>query len=93
MARTSSSIGNAIEALQRAYDGLQGRGSPEDVLFELAYAERAVTAAMVEQVRRCRKYGLPWSAIGAELGVSKQAAQQRFGRWLIGAHTQYPPPR
>jgi hypothetical protein len=27
-----------------------------------------------------RKAGLSWSAIGEQLGVSKQAAQQRYGR-------------
>jgi hypothetical protein len=37
-------------------------------------ADRALAAA----VTRARQAGHPWSAIGTRLGVSRQAAQQRF---------------
>jgi len=41
-----------------------------------AAADRALTAA----VTRARQTGASWTAIGAQLGVSRQAAQQRFTR-------------
>lgn len=37
-------------------------------------AEQALNAA----ITRARQAGVTWSAIGTQLGVSKQAAQQRF---------------
>jgi hypothetical protein len=43
---------------------------------QAAAAERILTAA----VTRARQAGLSWTAIGAQLGVSRQAAQQRFAR-------------
>ena len=41
---------------------------------EATVAEHTLKAA----ISRARQAGLPWSAIGAQLGVSRQAAQQRF---------------
>lgn len=41
-----------------------------------ATAERTLTAA----ITRARQTGASWSAIGAQMGVSRQAAQQRFTR-------------
>ena len=35
-------------------------------------------------VAQARKDGIWWDEIGAALGVTKQAAQQRFGRNAIG---------
>jgi hypothetical protein len=31
------------------------------------------------QVARCRGWGVPWRAIGEQMGISAQAAQQRYG--------------
>lgn len=33
-----------------------------------------------EAVVKCRDADVPWSVIGASLGISRQAAQQRFGK-------------
>jgi len=59
-----------------------GVGQPVDVLAwvadahtELRATERVLTAA----VARARQRGHPWAAIGERLGISRQAAQQRFG--------------
>jgi hypothetical protein len=43
-----------------------------------------IRAALDREIRQAthvaRKAGLSWSAIGEQLGVSKQAAQQRYSR-------------
>ena len=37
-------------------------------------------AGIDEAVAKCRAAYVPWSVIGASLGISRQAAQQRFGK-------------
>ncbi|WP_395245537.1 hypothetical protein ACGGZK_06910 [Agromyces sp. MMS24-K17] len=44
-----------------------------------AAAEREVRVALRQAVESARAGGVSWSAIGTELGMSRQAAQQRFG--------------
>ena len=39
--------------------------------------ERAETA-LHDAVRHARKAGIPWAIIGTAVGVSRQAAQERF---------------
>jgi len=56
-------------------------GHDLDVLAWIRTADRQATAAehtLAAAVTRARQAGHPWSAIGAQLGVSRQAAQQRF---------------
>lgn len=51
-------------------------------LRAIAEADAAVRheqARLTEQVARARGRGRSWSIIGAILGVSRQAARQRFG--------------
>ena len=51
------------------------------VLLEVLGAERALRQAGTElsqAVSAARRAGQPWSAIGAILGITRQAAQQRF---------------
>ena len=40
-----------------------------------AYSERQIAAAVTE----ARRAGMSWKRIGGELGISAQAAQQRYG--------------
>lgn len=59
-----------------------GAGAPTDAdvlatLAELAEQTDALTRAYVETMRND---GIAWAAIGVSLGVTKQAAWQRFGR-------------
>ncbi|WP_246205833.1 hypothetical protein [Agromyces salentinus] len=42
-------------------------------------AERDVRAILRQAVESARAGGVSWAAIGAELGMTRQAAQQRFG--------------
>jgi hypothetical protein len=54
---------------------------PVDPLAWIAQARRDLRAAedtLTATVHRARQRGHPWSAIGAVLGISRQAAQQRF---------------
>jgi len=57
-------------------------GPPIDVL-DWVHAARQQAAdadsALAAAVTRARQAGHPWSAIGARLGITRQAAQKRFG--------------
>jgi hypothetical protein len=64
---------------------------PEALLAALghlaAIAER-VDWAMLSVIGECRAHAIPWVAIGASLGVTKQAAQQRFAPYVKEAMEQ-----
>ena len=58
-------------------------GPPLDVLGWVATAHRhavAAEATLAATVTRARQSGASWTAIGAQLGLSRQGAQQRFTR-------------
>ena len=48
-------------------------------IIEAADRQLAAAAALNRTVREARRAGLSWTEVGAVLGISKQAAQQRFG--------------
>ncbi len=53
---------------------------------ELAGRLQVVADELVENyVEHCRMHGYTWSDIGSVLGVSRQAAQQRF----VAPHQEY----
>jgi hypothetical protein len=57
-------------------------GPPIDPLDWIAVADndlRATAEVLAAAVTRARQHGHPWSAIAHTLGVTRQAAQQRFG--------------
>ena len=57
--------------------------APLDVLRWVATAHQqagAAEATLAATVTRARQGGATWSAIGAQLGLSRQGAQQRFTR-------------
>ena len=53
---------------------------PASVLGELRRIERTTDDLLDEAVRNARRAGKSWSEIGTPMGMTKQAAQQRFGR-------------
>jgi hypothetical protein len=60
--------------------------SPDDQIDVAAYLLRRAALAQAqtarqttEAVTRARQAGMTWKRIGSELGISAQAAQQRFG--------------
>ncbi|WP_125131371.1 AsnC family protein [Microbacterium sp. 10M-3C3] len=55
-------------------------GEPLPELRRLAELRREIARAEEVQVRRARNLGFSWQAIAGALGVSKQAANKRFGR-------------
>ena len=52
---------------------------PLDVVSRVAEAEEVVHDLLRQSVVAARAAGCSWAAIGAELGMTRQAAQQRFG--------------
>ena len=49
-----------------------------DLRAEVSRIEYEIESAVTDD----RLAGVPWSAIGGALGMSKQAAQQRYGRYV-----------
>jgi hypothetical protein len=76
-------------AVQEAGDPV--REDPESLLAALSHlaaiAER-VDWAMLSVVGEARAHGIPWVGIGGSLGVTKQAAQQRFAPYVKEAMAQ-----
>lgn len=55
----------------------------QELMDQVVTAARAATAAdtaLHDAVNNARQAGIPWAIIGAAVGVSRQAAQQRFSR-------------
>ena len=52
--------------------------NPLGVLKGLASASRSIEAKVTETVREARRQRFTWEEIGAALGVSRQAAWERF---------------
>lgn len=53
---------------------------PIAALRRIRQAQRELTRAEAEQVRKARLKGYSWQAISGALEISKQAAHKRFGR-------------
>lgn len=51
----------------------------EDMLAQLYLLHGSVDRAMIEAIGRMRRRGVTWERIGAALGVTRQAALQRWG--------------
>lgn len=58
----------------------RARTEVEDDLARLVARRVAVERQIEQAVVTARSEGVPWSLIASGLGVSKQAAQQRYGR-------------
>lgn len=48
-------------------------------LLELVAERDSVEGAIADEILQLRRRGLAWPAIGAALGVSRQAVRQRYG--------------
>ena len=81
----------ALAVLVRALRGLvpetggRAAGDPDALLHgmgQLAALGERVDWALLSLVGEARARGVSWQAIGTALGVSKQAAQQRFAPYV-----------
>ncbi|MHB1726658.1 MAG: hypothetical protein ACYCVN_15150 [Acidimicrobiales bacterium] len=54
-------------------------GVAEYLLRRATLARARSERQIAEAVEAARRAGIPWKRIGAELGISAQAAQQRYG--------------
>lgn len=60
--------------------GAMPEGAPLAELRRIRDAQRELSRAEAEQVRRARAQGYSWHAIAGALEVSKQAAHKRYGK-------------
>jgi hypothetical protein len=67
-----------VRRVLRAYSRRVGDGDVEALGLLVGLAEE-IDAAMAEAVKGLRAHGYSWAEIGARLGTSRQAAQQRWG--------------
>ncbi|WP_420623612.1 hypothetical protein [Candidatus Poriferisodalis sp.] len=63
------------------------------LISELATRRDTIDEELVEAVRSARVEGRSWSMIGAMLGVSKQAAQRKYGPRVVAGTTETVEPR
>ena len=73
----AASIAEWGEGLARAAEAGDG---PLDILERADVLAVELDDLREECVRLAREQGKSWEVIGASLGISKQAAQKRFGR-------------
>jgi hypothetical protein len=82
MTKTRAERLAALEAWAESVDPAELRSADTDALrhiAELAQRRDDVDVALAKTVRAARAAHRSWSEIGAMLGVSKQAAQRKYG--------------
>lgn len=68
-----------VERIMRAYARRVGDGDVEALALMVGLAEQ-IDAAIAQAVTGLRACGYSWAEIGARLGITRQAAQQRWGQ-------------
>lgn len=56
------------------------RISLSEIQAQVSQAKKNLDATFKSYVQELQKKGCSWETIGNELGISRQAAQQRFGK-------------
>jgi hypothetical protein len=78
-----------VRRVLHAYSRRVGSGDVEALTLMAGLADE-INAAMAEAVKGLRARGYSWTEIGARLGITRQAAQQRWGS-SVGPPTTCPP--
>lgn len=78
MSTTYESAKTLINAASDAH----GSGCISEELDYLGVAAKRVDQALTAAVRDARLAGMTWEAISIKLGVTKQAAQQKYGKLI-----------
>lgn len=73
-----SEYGKFVLRVLRAYGRRVSHNDPAD-LAELVEVQRAVEQTIRESVQGLRDAGFSWADIGSAVGITRQAAQQRWG--------------
>jgi FAD/FMN-containing dehydrogenase len=84
MPRTMQEILDHADDLAQRFEDYEPRPGDELDVAEYLLRRAALARARSERqvadaVSAARRAGLPWKKIGSELGISGQAAQQRYG--------------
>lgn len=85
-AATSDALGKYLDTISRMQmlaNEVRNSESTEyyaELFPRLASIESAAARAQVELVNLMRERGASWAAVGNLFGITRQAAQQRFGR-------------
>lgn len=85
-ASTASAVGSAAAGGRAAARGLLGQAlaqepaSPLDAIAFIQGAMSEIGEGMQAAMRRAREAGSTWAEVGQVLGITRQAAFQRFGR-------------
>ena len=90
--RDDRALATVRAALTNAAGPAHGAGGEPlaPALAEAARLAERLDWALLALVGEARSRGLSWAAIGTALGVSRQAAQQRFGPWVAEALARAP---
>ena len=67
-----------VRRILRAYSRRVGDGDVDALALMLGLAEE-IDTAITEAVKGLRDCGYSWAEIGSRLGITRQAAQQRWG--------------
>ncbi len=70
--------GAFVRRILRAYSRRVGEGDVEALALMFDLAEE-IDSAIAEAVKGLRAHGYSWAEIGSRLGITRQAAQQRWG--------------
>lgn len=72
-------IATAKSLAAQAEDAAQGDMRLDDAIQCLRMLTETATSSLETAVRLARERGMTWDEVGKWLGVTRQAAQQRFG--------------
>ena len=75
----TTEYGAFVRRILRAYSRRVGDGDVEALTLMLGLAEE-IDTAIAEAVKGLRACGYSWAEIGSRLGITRQAAQHRWGR-------------